>query len=144
MNTSWRPSIKTRLGPRHVSCKLSAMDRFSFFFFLFAVARGYQSGYLGDGPPTGPRIPTGLVWNTTQINVLLLVITAYFGSLFLRALIGRWSPMGWGTVRGGGDGESGVLNLERGAGRVARLRFMSLGRMRFCPAGESSSARQTK
>lgn len=23
------------------------------FFFLIVLARGYQSGYLGDGPPTG-------------------------------------------------------------------------------------------
>lgn len=50
---------------------------------FLAVAHSYQRGHLVDGPPTGLRIPTGLVQNTTWINVPLLVITADFGSLFL-------------------------------------------------------------
>lgn len=55
---------------------------------------------FGDVPLT--RIPMELVGDRTVINVLVLVITVYFGSLFLGALIKQYpSCEGYVALIGG-------------------------------------------
>lgn len=122
VNTSWRPSIKTRLGRAN-----SARWIDSFFFFFCGRTRlskrtfGRRSSYRAEDSQ-GPRLEHNSDQCPASRNycLLWLIIPPSFDRVMV--------PNGSGEGEGEG-GESGVLNLERGAGgRVARLRFMSLGR----------------